>query len=638
VAARARAALLRMDVAQAAEPGAPPLFDADREPLLEGVGDQEALDLAAPPWPELARRAREALEAAAPQDRPWLLWRAAELSAEVEPGTRLEWTGGGLRADPAPALEMGLRYTRAQLLLALERTQDAAAELRRVMDSPAAGDAAVAARYAMAEIQRQERRYAAAGELYRDYARAFPHSQRGQRALLLAGDMALYGGAVDEAAEIYASILDRYGEGNYADDAAYRLGTAQLRRGRLEAARARFLPLAARGSGSRYAGRALLKLAELESQAGRDSQAVEALERLVEVDPDLAAEEDAPVRLARLELDRGRAKEALGWLDRAAGEPTAATLALRVEAQARAGRRDQARETLERLDQGYPEAGELVAIARCDLADAQLEAGRAEDALAGYRGAEQEARTAAVRARALYGAAMSAMRLERFDESKEAFAAAAAAAPGSDWSAQALFKVAGIATRQGRDEEAKQAYEELVETAPDHQLVPEALKGLAAAWRRLSRFDKALEIYHRLLEEHPEVEDASQILGSIAYCYHELGRYEVSIAAYERAMPLLDEEEQAYGQFWIADSLEKLGRLEEAAAAYLKIPYLYPESGQLPVTAQLKAAGVYEQMGQTEAAVRLYEKVLRAHGAQSQWGGEAARRLQRLQGGGDGGS
>lgn len=96
-------------------------------------------------------------------------------------------------------------------------------------------------------------------------------------------------------------------------------------------------------------------------------------------------------------------------------------------------------------------------------------------------------------------------------------------------------------------------------------------------------------------------------------------------------LPLLGEEDQAYAQFWIADSLEKLSRPEEAAAAYLKIPYLYPKSGQLPVTAQLKAARVYERMGDVSAAVRLYDKVISQYGKGSQWGAEAQRRLQVIQ-------
>lgn len=279
-----------------------------------------------------------------------------------------------------------------------------------------------------------------------------------------------------------------------------------------------------------------------------------------------------------------------------------------------------------------------MAEGRCELADALLRSGRAEEALSTYALVEQEPAGVETRARALYGRGMALLKLERFSEARPVFEDAARVAPKSGWAAESLFKVANLAARQGEDETARDAYARLSEDFPAHELAPEAMKGLATSYRRLGRFDKALEVYHELLERYPELPGAEGVLSSIAYCYHEMGRFEVCIAAYERVLPLLSEEDQAYAQFWIADSLEQLQRLDEAAAAYLKIPYLYPKSGQLPVTAQLKAAGVYEKMGEREAAETLYEKVIRTHGGGSQWGSEASRRLDRLRARDDGSS
>ena len=130
--------------------------------------------------------------------------------------------------------------------------------------------------------------------------------------------------------------------------------------------------------------------------------------------------------------------------------------------------------------------------------------------------------------------------------------------------------------------------------------------------------------------QYPEAEGGPTVLSNIAYCHHEMGQHEVAIAAYEQVMPLLEEEEQAYARFWIADSLDKLGRHQEAATAFLRIPYLHPSNGQLAVTAQLKAGEAWEHQGDVEAARQIYERVLSAHGAGTQWGDEAARRIERL--------
>ncbi len=639
VGSAARASLLKLDLAQAAQAESPPLFDAEFTPLLGGYGAQEALDLSGGAWSPIAARIREAVQdGSSGEAKAWFLWRDAELSHAIADSQRVVWLKQALSEKVSPMREWTLRYSLAWFYHRTGADDEAATQLRRIMDAPDSGNLGLAARYLMAEIQRGKQHFAAAKSLYESYALAFPQTQLGQRSLLLAGDMALYGGDSDAAATAYRALLERYPKGNYTDDANYRLATAQMRRGRLEDARRRFQELAKENSQSRYAGRSLLKLSQLESSAGHDSLATDALARLSALDPELAQKEDVFRTLAELQLKRNRPDSALRWLDRFQEDPPRArTLALRVRALALQGKLKEAGERLSSLSEGYPEAGALVPQARCDLADAELAAGKGEDAIALYQRVAQEPVTKEFLARAEYGEGMCMLAAQRFDDASSAFERAADAAPHSDWSAQALFKVANLAARRGDDDAARKAYQDLVDEYPHHSLSVDAMKGLAMSWRRLERYDKALEVYHTLLEEEPDLPQAEQILSNIAYCYHESGRYELSIAAYKRVMPLLNEEDQAYGQFWIADSLEKLRRYEEAAAAFLKIPYLYPKSGQLPVTAQLKAAGVYQKMGEVEAASKLYAKVIHQHGAKSQWGAEAARRLQALQAGGKSG-
>ncbi len=629
----AQTALLKLALSQRAQPAAPPLFDAEQTPLLGGYGAQEGLDLSQSAWTALGAEMRVSLKNTSEgESRAWLLWRAAELSTDLSDSQRIVWLKEGLAGKPSPMRERTLQYALAWLYHQQQKDDLAAAELRRIMDAQDAGNLAVASRYLMAEIQRAQQHFAAAKTLYETYARTFPSSQLGQRSLLLAGDMALYGGDPDAAATIYRTLLRRYENGVYTDDANYRLATAQMRRGRVEDARRRFQALASQESNSRYAGRSLLKISQMESSAGHDSLATDALTRLSELDPQLAQKEDVFRRLAELQLERGRPEAALRWLDRFQEDPaTARTLALRIRALAQAAKLKAAAEELKKLSEGYPEAGFLVPQARLDLADAELEAGKAEVALGLYEMVEKEPVTKELLARAKYGEGMYMLKAQRFEDASTAFKSAAATGSHSEWSAQALFKVANLAARNGDDEAARKAYQQLVDEYPHHSLRVKAMKGLAMSWRRLERYDKALEVYHSLLEQEADLPDAEQILSDIAYCYHEAGRYELSIAAYQRVMPLLNDEDQAYGQFWIADSLEKLRRFEEAAAAYLKIPYLYPKSGQLPVTAQLKAAEVYQKMSELDAAKRLYEKVIKQHGANSQWGAEAVRRLDALQ-------
>ena len=625
---RARLELVALDLADVAVPEAPWLFDPDTMPLLGAVGEAERVDLGSSAFDAARRRLEQALEAEEPIARDWVVWRWAELSAApVE--QRIERVRARLD-DGGGEHEAALRATLGHLLLESGDTVAASRALGRVAEGPATDELAMSVRYALAEAQRAERRYAQAGVLYAEFASAYPASEKGQRALLLAGDCALYVGRSDEAVARYRELIERYPDSSFQDDALYRVGTARHRAGRREAAAE---PLERRvSSESDYRARAMARLGDIERAAGDQDAAAAVYARLVELDPERADEEGAWVTLAEIELDRGRPAEALAWLDRRASrtDDDAGTLALRVRAAARAGRIAAAEEALERLANTFPDAGDAIAAARLDLADARFEAGADEAAFAAYERAESETDDPTLRARATYGRAMVHARAQRWADAREAFTRTERVAPDSRWAAEALFKLGQYYGRLDDPKSSQRAFATLFERFPRHEYAVEALRGEARAWRQLNRFDEALERYHRILEEFPEVEDGAEVLSNIAYCHHEMGQYEVAIAAYRRVMPLLDEEGQAYAQFWVADSLDRLGRHEQSATEFLRIPYLYPQQGQLPVTAQLKAGEAYEKVPDLDAARRLYERVLANHGPNSQWGGEAQRRLERL--------
>lgn len=638
---RARVMLIGLDLAEAARPDAPWSFDAERMPLLGAVGEAESVDLGSDALEATRRRLENAREKIASRSGAnashrdqdaWVTWRWAEMSsAPLE--ERVAAVRAGLETKPTRELDLALRVTLGQLLLEQDDAAGAARELARVVERDAAGELGLAARYALAEAHRSQKRYVQAGDLYAEYATVYPHTLRGQRALLLAGDCALFAGRGEEAVERYRRLLERYPGSVYEDDALYRMGTALHRAGRLEAAREPLLRLSQWTGSSEYRGRSLALLATIEEAARRPTEARNALEQLLREDPERAREERAWTRLARSSLDEGDAAAALAWLQkgRAQVEPDALALALEVEAASKQGDFSAATAPLQSLSRAYPEAADEVAQARLHLAQAQRNARRFEPARESAELAISEARQADVKAHAHYELAMVHAMSNRWAEAKASFEAAEKAAPASPWAAEALFKLGQFHGSQNDDAASQKAFAALLARFPRSGHAVEALRGEARAWRQMGRYDRALELYHQILEQYPEASGAEETLSNIAYCHHEMGQYEVAIAAYRRVMPFLDEEGQAYAVFWIADGLDRLGRHQEAATEFLRIPYLYANQGMLPVTAQLKAGEAYEKVPDAAAARSLYERVLRSHGPQSDWGREAQKRLDRLQ-------
>ena len=620
--------LVRLELALAAAPERPWLFDAERAPLLGAVGVAETVDLRSERFDALRTRLASALERGlAGDDRAWLEWRAAELS----PSQLDAHVDAGLAAASDVALRLRLEYTRAVRQLQGEDADAAIGRLRDVVETERGGELSVAARYLLAERHRAARRYDPAARLYAQVAGAVPSTQKGQRSLLLAGDCELYAGRPEAALDRYADLLERSSGSRYEDDALYRLGTAQLRLSQMGPAEESFRRLAAWPGETEYAARAHAKLADIRQRRGDLSGAREELAAAVALDREFAAAEGLHLRLAELALEAEDPEDAARWIDRRDDvvEADAASLGVRVRAAAAGGDLGRARDHLERLSLGYPGESTLVVDATLALAEALDEAGERAEAIELFDRARGEA-NGAQRARAEYGAGLASLRAGDVGAARRRFEAVRESASESEWGAQALFKLGQIHQRSQEDRDAQAAFTELVRRHPQHPLAPDALRAEARAWRALGRYDEALTRYHALLEEHPDVEDGEQILAHIAYCHHEMGQFELSIAAYRRVMPMLGEEDRGYAQFWIADSYEQLGRFEEAAAEYLRIPYEFPRLGELPVTAQLKAGGVYERMGEVEAARRIYQKVLDAHGPGGTWGTEAQKRLDRI--------
>lgn len=628
--AAAQGELLRLELALAVLPQEPWAVDIGTAPLWGGVGPLEAVDLSDDAVRRVVSRLANAVESLEGEARAWTQWRLAELAGGEDQG-RLDRLAAASSTTRVDGLQRAIRFTRSRVLERQEDAEGAAGALRRVLEDNAADDVTSAARYAMAELHRAAKRYDAAQPLYDGFASTWPETQKGQRALLLAGDCALFSRDRPGSIARYRDLLERHPGSVYADDARYRLGTALVRSGQPREAREQFGILAEAGR-SDYRGRALFRLAGLEEADGNRTAAKAHWEQLLEVDAELALANDAHAELARLTLADGEPEAALRWLDRAPEErrTSAPHLALRVRSEAARGRLERAGTALATLSEGHPQAADATARARVDLALAQVEAGLVDEAREHLRLAGAGARDPQLAAEAAYQRGMVQVRAGDLDAAVSDFRTAVDRAGDSEWGAQALFKLGNIASREGRDAEARERFTRLVDDHPGHGLAPQALRAVASSWRREGRPDEALAVYHRILEEYPEAPDPETVLSQIAYCHHELGQHEVAIASYGRVMPLLDEEGQAYAQFWIADSHQQLGRLEEAAAGFLRIPYLYPGEGQLAVTAQLKAARVYEQMGQVDAATRLYEKVLSAHGANSQWGAEARKRLDAI--------
>jgi tetratricopeptide (TPR) repeat protein len=120
----------------------------------------------------------------------------------------------------------------------------------------------------------------------------------------------------------------------------------------------------------------------------------------------------------------------------------------------------------------------------------------------------------------------------------------------------------------------------------------------------------------------------------IGITYYRLGDYEDAIRQLKSVLldPLLDVDDEAETQFYIAESYSGLGKKKIAIAEYLKVCYYSSPDVLMPFKsiAYYRAADLSEQIGDLEHALEFYEEVAKFEGAGSEIGGVAQRAVLRV--------
>jgi tetratricopeptide (TPR) repeat protein len=87
-------------------------------------------------------------------------------------------------------------------------------------------------------------------------------------------------------------------------------------------------------------------------------------------------------------------------------------------------------------------------------------------------------------------------------------------------------------------------------------------------------------------------------------------RFGEALSAYRVAAQADEPSVAVQGQYGVARMLEATGKRQDAVAAYLKVPYMYPKYRSLGAKAMLSAADGYATLGRQGEALALYKKII----------------------------
>lgn len=132
----------------------------------------------------------------------------------------------------------------------------------------------------------------------------------------------------------------------------------------------------------------------------------------------------------------------------------------------------------------------------------------------------------------------------------------------------------------------------------------------ADALAKSGRSDKASELFKRVIDDYPDEKgfDAERL--NIGLFFLKEKEYDLSIKSFMQVVNNAEDNKlKAEAHFWLGETFQGSGRLEDAVIEYLKISYLYPDNDMWAGTARFRVGEIFEMQGRVDEAVLMYQKL-----------------------------
>jgi len=538
-----------------------------------------------------------------------------------------------LAGGPPPERALAVRLSLAEAAQEAEDWDTAAAQYSILVEQAGSRYEGVEAHFGLGELAEKDKRFREALGHFEVYLRMAPGSPNIPRCLIHLGDCRFFLAEWSEASAAYQRLFEEWPDSPYADDAVFRRSLSAERMDDRALLREGLEWLVENGS-ERFRREALWRISKLEAEAGDDSGEESRLRSLLDMGWTGRYALDAGLALSTLYLDQRRGSEAAALCDSLLqagmpGEERPLLESRKIRALLLMDRGDEALAAWEALNQNSPPPAGESAEAMLAFGRWHGEKGRPAEAQRWFGLCLERHGDSAAAAEVAYEKALLEGKAGRLDRALELFDHVMNAFPDTPAARKAATRSAGIYYNRGDWADASLRFERAftLTDSPDAELIYFS----ALALEKAGDARAALDRIQLLLLNHPEDERVPEAMMKVGYFLQQLGQYDRALLAYRNADFFQDREGKARLHFWIADCLESKGSLAEAGPAFLRVNYLYADQGMWGVTAGLRAAMLYEKMGDSAQARILYEKVIGSQG-DNEFGRSARQGLDRLEG------
>jgi TolA-binding protein len=456
-----------------------------------------------------------------------------------------------------------------------------------------------------------------------------PSRSLAEKCFLRRGDCRYYMRRFDEAARLYHEFTGRYPDSELAGEAGFREALARELLGEGDAADEILTALSATENlSSRLRIKVIRKLGQRHLDQQRFGEAKLYLEELLSFDGSY----ETHLLLARAQFGSGDYKRSIESFSRALrfeDADSCAVLTGRARAHIRSKSSGRAQDDLASLLGRCP-GSDGVAAVFLEKGINEVDESRCTEADSTFAHLRNIYRDTSEAKEALYYLALCDLKRGGYKSGADKLESFLRAAPASPLVPEAYFKLAGAQFAAGNHNLAARNFALAAEAFGNGDRAYLAWRNLGRVYQELEDWDKAAETWKRVSELFPGCEETVEVLFNLGFCYNQTGRHGLAYEVYRRIPNVsISDEQRGRAHYWAGISLKNLGRYSEAVSEFLRVPYLRT-GGMWGVTSKLEAAACYESVGEIEEARKIYQDVMRSHGAGSDWGRVASEALERI--------
>ncbi len=490
-----------------------------------------------------------------------------------------------------------------------------------------------------AELHRQNGRYREAIDIYRVFVRNYTYHEmiddaKEKLAIVLLADT-----RNREALELFKDIIAHY-ESSYfnpadvPDNILYLAATAAYKSGVKNTAVEYFERYVVRDRSSERAGIASIILGELYGQRGTTQIADFHFGRASEIITGGTANKD----IADLLYLNGRYEKAVPHLNAVAvsaeSDDVKKTYRTReIIALLRSGRVDEGRRRIEAFTSDFPNEKNPPVEFEFEIAMQHFRNRSYDNAARAFQQFIQQHQHHEKVAYAHFYLGRTWEAVGRRSDAKRKYEEVFEKFPGSGVMPDVHLAYAGLLLREEQFIEAIDHYRLIIDTASDDDdLMYYAMQNLAQAYEEIGFNEAALELIEDFIERFPNDPATLDKQVKIGTLYQRAQLYERSIEKFQSLILYADRGLETELRYYTGDSYHMMGNYQQAIQEFLTVAELDPRTTQLDwtATALYMAGQSYEQKGNPEEAIAMYQQIIDRRGIEGQYKAAARREIERV--------